>query len=85
MIKYEIKSKPHVHYPSERQAVKMQLYNFNDLTADREWLYDVLLSDTDTDTEISDEDEYVREMIKAHVRQQKMRENFYKKPTVSEF
>ncbi|XP_037892218.1 chromatin-remodeling ATPase INO80 [Glossina fuscipes] len=69
----------------ERQAVKMQLYNFNDLTADREWLYDVLLSDTDTDTEISDEDEYVREMIKAHVRQQKMRENFYKKPTNTQY
>uniref|UniRef100_A0A1A9X1K8 Chromatin-remodeling ATPase INO80 n=1 Tax=Glossina brevipalpis TaxID=37001 RepID=A0A1A9X1K8_9MUSC len=69
----------------ERQAVKMQLYNFNDLTADREWLYDVLLSDTDTDTEISDEDEYVRNMLKAHVRQQKMRENFYKKPTNTQY
>lgn len=68
---------------SERQAVKAQLYNFNDLTADREWLYDVLLSDTDTETEISDEDDYIKEMLKTHMKQQKLRENFYKKPTVS--
>ena len=71
-----------IHF-SERQSVKVQLYNFNDLTADREWLYDVLLSDTDTETEVSDEDDYIKDMLKTHLKQQKLRENFYKKPTVS--
>lgn len=66
----------------ERQSVKIQLYNFNDLSADRAWLYNELLSDTDSDTEISDEDEYIREMLKTHVKQQRIRENFYKKTTV---
>ncbi|TMW54018.1 hypothetical protein DOY81_000886 [Sarcophaga bullata] len=69
----------------ERQSVKVQLYNFNDLTADREWLYDVLLSDTDTETEISDEDDYIKDMLKTHLKQQKLRENFYKKPTNTQY
>ncbi|XP_065355033.1 chromatin-remodeling ATPase INO80 [Calliphora vicina] len=69
----------------ERQSVKAQLYNFNDLTADREWLYDVLLSDTDTETDISDEDDYIKEMLKTHMKQQKLRENFYKKPTNTQY
>lgn len=66
----------------ERQSVKVQLYNFSDLSSDRAWLYKELLSDTDSDTEISDEDEYIREMLKTHVKEQRMRENFYKKATV---
>lgn len=66
----------------ERQSVKIELYNFADLSADRGWLYDELLSDTDSDTEISDEDDYVQEMLKTHVKQQRIRENFYKKVTV---
>ncbi|XP_075145715.1 chromatin-remodeling ATPase INO80 [Haematobia irritans] len=70
---------------AERQAIKAQLYNFSELTADREWLYDVIMSDTDTETEISDEDEYVQDMLRAHVRQQKLRENFYKKPTNTQY
>lgn len=67
----------------ERQAVKSSLYNFSELTADREWLYDVIMSDTDTETDISDEDDYVKEMLKTHMKQQKLRENYYKKATVS--
>lgn len=60
----------------------MHLFNFNDLTNDREWLYHVLLSDTDTETEISDEDDYVKELLKTHIFEQRHRENFYKKATV---
>ena len=62
--------------------MKCQLYNFNDLTSDREWLYNLLLSDTDTDTEISDEDDYLKEMMKAHIRERKLREKYYTKPSV---
>ncbi|XP_067614395.1 chromatin-remodeling ATPase INO80 [Eurosta solidaginis] len=69
----------------ERQNVKMHLYNFNDLTNDREWLYDVLLSDSDSETEISDEDDYVKELLKTHMFEQKHRENFYKKPTNNQY
>ncbi|XP_011184936.1 chromatin-remodeling ATPase INO80 isoform X2 [Zeugodacus cucurbitae] len=69
----------------ERQSVKMQLLNFSDLTNDREWLYDVLLSDTDTETEISDEDDYVKELLKTHIFEQRHRENFYKKATNTQY
>lgn len=68
---------------SERQSVKAQLYNFSDITADREWLYDAIMSDTDSETDISDEDDYIKDMLRTHIKQQKLRENFYKKPTVS--
>ncbi|XP_058985395.1 chromatin-remodeling ATPase INO80-like, partial [Musca domestica] len=69
----------------ERQAVKSSLYNFSELTADREWLYDVIMSDTDTETDISDEDDYVKEMLKTHMKQQKLRENYYKKATNTQY
>lgn len=69
----------------ERQSVKMHLFNFSDLTNDREWLYDVLLSDTDTETEISDEDDYVKELLKTHIFEQRHRENFYKKATNTQY
>ncbi|XP_054726718.1 chromatin-remodeling ATPase INO80 isoform X1 [Anastrepha obliqua] len=69
----------------ERQSVKMQLFNFNDLTNDREWLYEVLLSDTDTETEISDEDDYIKELLKTHMLEQRHRENFYKKTTNNQY
>ncbi|XP_011206736.2 chromatin-remodeling ATPase INO80 [Bactrocera dorsalis] len=69
----------------ERQSVKTHLFNFNDITNDREWLYDVLLSDTDTETEISDEDDYVKELLKTHIFEQRHRENFYKKTTNTQY
>ncbi|XP_061386788.1 chromatin-remodeling ATPase INO80 [Musca vetustissima] len=69
----------------ERQALKASLYNFSELTADREWLYDVIMSDTDTETDISDEDDYVKEMLRTHMKQQKLRENYYKKPTNTQY
>lgn len=49
---------------------------------DREWLQDVLLSDVDTDFEPSDEDEYVREMLRDHVKEKKIRNRYYRNPHV---
>lgn len=58
------------------------MYNFSELN-DRDWLYNILMSDTDTETEISDEEEYIKEMLKTHVREKKLREKFYTKSTVN--
>uniref|UniRef100_W8APB8 Chromatin-remodeling ATPase INO80 n=1 Tax=Ceratitis capitata TaxID=7213 RepID=W8APB8_CERCA len=69
----------------DRQSAKMHLFNFNDMTSDREWLYEALLSDTDTETEISDEDDYIKELLKTHIFEQKHRENFYKKTTNTQY
>ncbi|KAH8277069.1 hypothetical protein KR026_004774 [Drosophila bipectinata] len=69
----------------ERQSVKAQLYNFNDLTSDREWLYDLLLSDTESDDPSITEDEYVHQMLREHIREQHQRKNYYKKATNAQF
>lgn len=65
--------------------MKAQLYNFNDLTSDREWLYDLLLSDTESDDPTITEDEYVHQLLREHIREQRQRKNYYKKATVSEY
>lgn len=64
---------------------KRHLFNFSNCSEDRMWLRDVLLTDTDTDSEISDQDEYVREMLKNHVREKKYREKYYHNFNVSNF
>ncbi|XP_016960527.1 chromatin-remodeling ATPase INO80 [Drosophila biarmipes] len=69
----------------ERQSVKAQLYNFNDLTSDREWLYDLLLSDTESDDPTITEDEYVQQLLREHIREQRQRKNYYKKPTNAQY
>nr|NP_732413.1 INO80 complex subunit [Drosophila melanogaster]Q9VDY1.2 RecName: Full=Chromatin-remodeling ATPase INO80; Short=dINO80 [Drosophila melanogaster]AAF55658.2 INO80 complex subunit [Drosophila melanogaster]AFH41853.1 FI17525p1 [Drosophila melanogaster] len=69
----------------ERQSVKAQLYNFNDLTSDREWLYDLLLSDTESDDPTITEDEYVQQLLREHVREQRQRKNYYKKAANAQY
>ncbi|XP_041630288.1 chromatin-remodeling ATPase INO80 isoform X3 [Drosophila kikkawai] len=69
----------------ERQSVKAQLYNFNDLTSDREWLYDLLLSDTESDDPTITEDEYVHQLLREHIREQRQRKNYYKKATNAQY
>lgn len=59
------------------------MYNFSQIGADRKWLQDLLLSDTDTDGDISDEDDYIRTMLKDHVKEQKYRAKYYQNADVS--
>lgn len=59
------------------------MYNFNQVGPDRKWLQEILMTDSESDDEISDEDEYIREMLKDHVREQKLRINYYKNPKVN--
>lgn len=67
----------------DRQNDKLQIYNLSQIGPDRKWLQDILLSDTDTDPELSDEDEYIREMLKEHVKEKKIRTKYYRNPHVS--
>ncbi|CAD7093608.1 unnamed protein product [Hermetia illucens] len=62
----------------DRRNDKLHAYNFSQVDPERKWLQDLLLSDTDSDSRISDEDEYIRDMLKNHVREQKLRELYYK-------
>ena len=64
---------------------KRHLFNFSNIQQDRSWLADVLLSDTESDSEISDQDEYIKEMLKNHVREKKYREKYHQNPNVRFF
>ncbi|XP_055921969.1 chromatin-remodeling ATPase INO80 [Eupeodes corollae] len=63
----------------ERQSDKAHVYNLSSVTSEREWLCDALLSDTETDSDISDEDDHIKDMLRSHLREQKYRESYYKK------
>lgn len=67
----------------ERLEDKTHIFNLSSCTEDRVWLRNVLLSDSETDSEISDQDEYIREMLKNHVREKKYREKYYLNMSVS--
>lgn len=68
----------------DRQNDKLQIYNLSQIGPDRKWLQDILLSDTETDPEPSDEDEYIRDMLKEHVKEKKIRAKYYQNPHVSD-
>ncbi|XP_037038168.1 chromatin-remodeling ATPase INO80 isoform X2 [Bradysia coprophila] len=62
---------------SGRRNDKSVMYNFTNVGNDRKWLQDLLLSDTDSDENVSDEDEYIKTMLKDHVKEQKYRRKYY--------
>lgn len=59
------------------------MYNFSQVGPDRKWLQEILLSDTDTESEISDEEEYLKNLLKQHQLEKKIRSNYSKKASVS--
>ncbi|XP_055326656.1 chromatin-remodeling ATPase INO80 isoform X2 [Sitodiplosis mosellana] len=69
----------------DRQNDKLQIYNLSQIGPDRKWLQDILLSDTETEPEPSDEDEYIRDMLKEHVKEKKVRAKYYQNPHNSQY
>lgn len=67
----------------DRQNDKLQIYNLSQIEPERKWLQDILLSDTETEPEPSDEDEYIRDMLREHVKEKKIRAKYYQNPHVS--
>lgn len=70
---------------ADRQNDKLQIYNLSQIGPDRKWLQDVLLSDTETEEEVSDGDEHIREMLREHVKEKKIRAKYYKAASVRYF
>lgn len=68
----------------DRQNDKLQIYNLSQIGPDRKWLQDILLSDTESEPELSDEDEYIREMLREHVKEKKIRTKYYQNSHVSD-
>jgi len=75
---------------SEDEGVKRHTYqdkelmfNSENIGDDRKWLYNLLLSDTESESEVSDQDKYIGEMLKDHVREKKYRQKYHQHPQVS--
>jgi DNA helicase INO80 len=75
----ELNSSDYEKYLSYEQ--KSLMYN-EGVGDERKWLYNLLLSDTESETEISDEDVYVSEMLKNHIREKKYRAKYHQNPNV---
>jgi DNA helicase INO80 len=61
---------------------KEMMYKSGNIDDERKWLYNVLLSDTESESEISDEDRYVAEMLTDYVQEKKIREKYHQNPNV---
>lgn len=64
---------------ADRITDKIRVYNFSHVGQNRKWLQDVLLSDSDSDLEMS-EDEYVRDMLRSHVQEERLRNKYHRHP-----
>lgn len=64
-----------------RSNYRELMHNSENISADRKWLFN--LSDTESDSEISDQDKYIGEMLKEHVREKRYRLKYHQNPNVS--
>lgn len=62
---------------------KELMFNVDNIGEDRKWLFNLLMSDTESDSEISDVDKYVSEMLKEYKREKKTRLDYHQNPSVS--
>ncbi|GAB0098739.1 Chromatin-remodeling ATPase INO80 [Sergentomyia squamirostris] len=64
----------------ERTNDKIRIYNFSNVSPERKFIQDVLLSDTDSESDFppGGEEEYVREMLKSHLRERQIRMKYYR-------
>uniref|UniRef100_A0A1B0CSZ6 Chromatin-remodeling ATPase INO80 n=1 Tax=Lutzomyia longipalpis TaxID=7200 RepID=A0A1B0CSZ6_LUTLO len=68
----------------DRTNDKIRVYNFANVGPERKWLQDVLLSDTESEAEM-DEEERVREMLKEHLKERQMRTKYYRNANNAQF
>lgn len=59
------------------------MYNAESVGEDRQWLYNLLLSETDSESSISDHEAYISDMLKNHVREKRYRKKYHQNPNVS--
>jgi chromatin-remodeling ATPase INO80 len=62
---------------------KELMFNSENIGEDRKWLFDLLLSETESESEISDTDKYIGEMLRDHVREKRYRQKYHQNPNVS--
>uniref|UniRef100_A0A182PRF4 Chromatin-remodeling ATPase INO80 n=1 Tax=Anopheles epiroticus TaxID=199890 RepID=A0A182PRF4_9DIPT len=67
------------------RSYRERMFDFSTVGSERMWLKNLLLSETDTESEISDVDEYIHEMLKNHLREKKIREKYNDSPLNSQY
>lgn len=58
------------------------MYDGRDVEQERQWLLDIICDTDSDDSDISDEDEHIRQMLSEHVMQQKLRSQYYQNRNV---
>ncbi|KFB50887.1 AGAP005035-PA-like protein [Anopheles sinensis] len=64
-----------VHQAAARSN-RERMFDFSTVESDRMWLKDLLLSETETEQETSDEDEHIERLLKEHLREKMRREKY---------
>uniref|UniRef100_A0A182K429 Chromatin-remodeling ATPase INO80 n=1 Tax=Anopheles christyi TaxID=43041 RepID=A0A182K429_9DIPT len=67
------------------RSYRERMFDFSTVGPERMWLKNLLLSETETESEISDVDEYIHEMLKNHLREKKIREKYNNSPQNSQY
>uniref|UniRef100_A0A182NLU5 Chromatin-remodeling ATPase INO80 n=1 Tax=Anopheles dirus TaxID=7168 RepID=A0A182NLU5_9DIPT len=73
-----------VHQAAARSN-RERMFDFSTVGSERMWLKNLLLSETETESEISDVEEYIQQMLKDHLRERKIREKYDESPHNSQY
>uniref|UniRef100_A0A182YJ33 Chromatin-remodeling ATPase INO80 n=1 Tax=Anopheles stephensi TaxID=30069 RepID=A0A182YJ33_ANOST len=67
------------------RSYRERMFDFSTVGSERMWLKNLLLSETETESEISDVEDYIQQMLKDHVREKKIRERYNDSPQNSHY
>uniref|UniRef100_A0A182SK95 Chromatin-remodeling ATPase INO80 n=1 Tax=Anopheles maculatus TaxID=74869 RepID=A0A182SK95_9DIPT len=67
------------------RSYRERMFDFSTVGSERMWLKNLLLSETETESEISDVEDYIQQMLKDHVREKKIRERYNASPQNSHY
>ncbi|XP_052896309.1 chromatin-remodeling ATPase INO80 [Anopheles moucheti] len=73
------------YHQAAARSYRERMFDFSTVGSERLWLKNLLLSETDTESDISDVEEYIQRMLKEHVREKKIRARFKDAPNNSQY
>uniref|UniRef100_A0A182MB26 Chromatin-remodeling ATPase INO80 n=1 Tax=Anopheles culicifacies TaxID=139723 RepID=A0A182MB26_9DIPT len=73
------------YHQAAARSYRERMFDFSTVGSERMWLKNLLLSETETESEISDVEEYIQQMLKEHKREKKIREMYNDSPKNSQY
>uniref|UniRef100_A0A182WM91 Chromatin-remodeling ATPase INO80 n=1 Tax=Anopheles minimus TaxID=112268 RepID=A0A182WM91_9DIPT len=73
------------YHRAAARSYRERMFDFSTVGSERMWLKNLLLSETETESEISDVEEYIQQMLKDHMREKKIRERYNDSPKNSQY